>query len=137
MHSSFAHIAVAVSIHLLSGSPIVQAQTPSVVVVTEAAKETTITLSSGDRLIVRLPAQLGTGYSWGLVGKPASGLVRLIEDHIETSPQAAPGTVEIQVFTFEAIGSGSGELKLVYRQPWDSEQAPVRTYALQITVRSS
>jgi predicted secreted protein len=106
---------------------------PTPVTVSEAQSGSTVRLSKGKTLIVRLPAQLGTGFSWGITqvkGAP----VRLASSQTESQSAGSPGASETQIFTFEATDRGAGEIELGYRQPWMKDQAPSRNFTLHVVV---
>jgi predicted secreted protein len=45
------------------------------------------------------------------------------------------GAGGVEVFRFEAAGSGQTDLTLVYHRPWEKGVDPLETFAVQITVR--
>jgi predicted secreted protein len=99
--------------------------------VSESDDGSTVTVTQNDVLVVRLPAQLGTGFSWG----PAElGPMRLLSEKTETKSGTSPGSAELQVFTLMPAGLGTGRLQFVYRQPWLREK-PARTFTLDISSR--
>jgi predicted secreted protein len=103
------------------------------ITVSEAQNGSTVRLSKGKSLVIKLPAQLGTGYSWGvtdLKGAP----VRLAGSQIEGPSAGFPGGSETQVFTFEAVDGGAGEIELGYRQPWMTDKAPSRNFTVRVVV---
>lgn len=91
-------------------------------------------LRVGDRFDVRLEGTPGTGYAWEVAelgdavaqrGPPASQALEPVR----------PGTAARETFRFEARRPGTARLRLVYRRPWDRDAAPVRTFAVDVTVR--
>lgn len=68
-------------------------------------------------LVVTLPANLGTGYSWQSV---ANNLVRL-DASLLGGTGNAPGTQQDQVFRYTAVKTGRTTLVLLYRQPWNNQ----------------
>jgi inhibitor of cysteine peptidase len=96
---------------------------------------TTVTLRSGDVLEVALPATLGTGYSWKVAnsaanvlkaqGKPEAGSA-------ETASKA--GQPENQVFLFNTLAKGTGQLEMQYQRPWEKDRKPAKTFSLTIKV---
>ena len=101
--------------------------------VTEAQNGDSVNLSEGQQLVIRLSAQLGTGYSWSLVSSESTPL-RLLNERTEPRSVAEPGGQETQLFTFSAAAAGSTELKLAYRRPWLPHDAAARGFSLRVTV---
>jgi inhibitor of cysteine peptidase len=92
-----------------------------------------IVLTSKTRLIVRLPAQPGTGYSWAL--QAGSSLLRLVKSYVQTSGHPLPGGTETQVFVFTPVASGTDELELDYRRPWEKGVATAKVFRFTATVQ--
>jgi predicted secreted protein len=107
---------------------------PGMMTVSEEDNGRLVGIGLHDRLVVRLGAQLGTGFSWA-PAPPESGNLRLVDQRAEVRPQAAPGASEIQVFTFEPVALGSAQLRFVYRQPWSGGEDAARRFSLDVSVR--
>ena len=90
----------------------------------------TVTLKS--RLMIRLPTQAGTGFSWTL--KATNSLLRLVRRYEEAPPQMLPGGTETEVFVFAPIASGTDQLELDYRRPWEHGVPPAKVFRLTVTV---
>ena len=91
-----------------------------------------VVLSRKSRLIIRLPTQPGTGYSW--TPKGGSSLLRLVKSYVEPPTHLLPGGTETQVYVFTPIASGTDELELGYRRSWEHEQPPARMVRFTVTV---
>jgi predicted secreted protein len=104
-------------------------------IVTSTDEATNVTLRVNQQLVVQLPAQLGTGFSWRVAPDSTKALAPLKVSEISAATQ--PGAPQIQALRFIATQPGSGTLKLVYGQPWRPEVAPSRVFQLHITVRDS
>lgn len=95
---------------------------PSATVVTDQDDGSTVYLSVGDTLEVRLEANATTGYEWG-VDDPAPGNLQLSSSEYEPGPpNLAPvaGSGGTAVFVFEAVAMGDDTLSLTYEQPWEA-----------------
>lgn len=103
------------------------------IVLTESANGKAVQLPHGIQLVVRLPAQLGTGFSWAVVQHKGDAL-RLTEQHTERATQMRPGGAEEQVFVFAPQTSGSEEVEFAYRRPWEKDQPPARIFRFSVTV---
>jgi predicted secreted protein len=109
--------------------------------VTPTDNAASIALQTDQQLIVKLPMQLGTGFSWRVDPKSARILAALkpSENSTESPPGAVsqPGAPEIQVLTFRAMMEGRGTLKLIYNQPWRVGVPPSKVFLLHITVHGA
>ena len=89
-----------------------------------------VSLAVGQKLTIRLPAQMGTGFSWQEL---PNSLLRLDEKKVERSTQI-PGGQEEQVFRFTVGGRGINKLVLQYKRPWEIEKAPAKEFKVDITI---
>lgn len=105
------------------------------ITVSEAQNGDAIQLSKGRALVVRLPAQFGTGFSWAVTRMTGSAL-RLGGNQTESQSAGTPGASETQIFTFEATSSGTSEIEIGYRQPWMKDQPAARNFTLHVSVSS-
>jgi predicted secreted protein len=103
------------------------------ITVSEAQNGDTIQLSKGRALIVRLPVQFGTGFSWAIT-QMTGGALRLGGTQTDSQSAGTPGASETQIFTFEAISPGTGEIEIGYRQPWMKDQPAARNFTLHVLV---
>jgi len=118
----------------LIGAPTMSAHADSnTLVLTESENGKTVQLPLGGQLVVRLPAQLGTGFSWAVVSRKGDAL-RVTEQRTESAGQLRPGGSEEQVFVFAPQASGSEDVELAYRRPWEQNQPPARTFRFSATV---
>jgi inhibitor of cysteine peptidase len=104
-----------------------------VVTVTEKDNDSTVTIAKGDTLVIRLEAQLGTGYGWQVVKNDTARLKSLGEPLVEPG-QGLAGGVEHQVFRFGVLKSGSGTVELHYMRPWEKDVPPTKTYRITVQV---
>ncbi len=100
--------------------------------VTEADDGKEVTLPLGGELLVKLPAQLGSGFSWQA---PASEILARRGSSIEPLGPSMPGAAELQVFRYSATQQGTTTMIFEYRQPWLKDQPAKRIYRLQVHVR--
>lgn len=97
----------------------------------EAQNGKTITLRAGDALSIRLAAQMGTGFGWQWREDPHFKL----EKKELQSAASAPGGAEFQVFHVRAIEAGRAQIHLEYRQPWDKESRPQKTFEVTVDIK--
>ena len=108
--------------------------TPALVkVLTQKDNGAAVTLTLKSRLMIRLPAQSGTGFSW--TPKASSSLLRLVKSYEKASAHMLPGGTETQVFVFTPVTSGTDELELYYRRPWEHGVGPAKVFRFTATVQ--
>ncbi|MGY2006217.1 protease inhibitor I42 family protein [Nocardia gipuzkoensis] len=93
-------------------------------------------LHVGQRLIVALPANPSTGYSWS-IAKVDAAVVKLDgEADFEPDPAVpvAPGAGGTSVWTFVGAAAGVTALTMEYTRPWEQGLEPARTFSLTIEV---
>ena len=103
----------------------------------DADDGTDVTLRTGDELIVKLEAQMGTGYSWLVTDDADSALEQQGEpttEEIDSGNTTAVGQAELQVFTFKAMDAGTGTLSLEYKRSWETTVPAEKTWTAEITV---
>ena len=103
------------------------------VVLVENQNGKSVQLPIGGQLVVRLPAQLGTGFSWAVVSRNGDAL-RLMQQRTESAGRMRPGGAEEQVFVFAPQTSGFEQVELAYRRPWEKDQPPARVFRFTATV---
>jgi inhibitor of cysteine peptidase len=99
---------------------------------TEKDNGAAVTLTLKSRLMIRLPSQAGTGFSW--TPKAGSSLLRLAKTNREAPAHVLPGGIESEVFVFTPVASGTDELELDYRRPWEHGVAPAKVFRFTATV---
>ncbi len=108
---------------------------PHVTTVTEADNGREVTLSKESKLVVELPSNQTTGYSWQ-VGGPIDDKVLVHEETRYVRPGTnrigAGGTEQLQ---FRAIGDGKTEVRLDYARPWERSAAPAKVFIIQVSVK--
>jgi predicted secreted protein len=106
----------------------------AVVTVSQADNGSTVTIALRDRLVVELPAQFGTGFSWAAT-QSTFGVLDLASEQTRSRSSAAPGATETQAFTFAARSRGTADIRLVYRQPWVRDGAEAVSFSLHVVVK--
>ncbi len=81
-------------------------------------------------IVVRLDAQLGTGYGWQ-VAELGDTLIQIGDPEVEDSDGRA-GRSERQVFRFRVRGEGRSTLRMVYVRPWEKDADPAKTFSVVI-----
>jgi predicted secreted protein len=94
----------------------------------------TIKMQAGESVMLRLPVQLGTGYSWQ-PPKPGKQDLFLVEPEKSTSQAIAePGSKEIQVFRLIFTQTGQADVVFQYRRAWDEKTSPAKTFRIKVEV---
>jgi predicted secreted protein len=104
------------------------------VTLTEKDSGTTVPLSRGDHLVVRLAVSMGTGYSWHLEKEEAEILPFEDASQRERPPESKPGEPEIQVFRFIAKEKGSTSLTFNFNRPWDKATRPLKVFSVAVRI---
>lgn len=94
----------------------------------------TVNVRVGDEVVIQLPAQMGTGYSWQLRARDAKIAVPQGEPELKSTPGQAPGAAEQQLFRFKIQAPGSTTVQLQYVHPWEKNQPPQKTF--QVTLHA-
>ena len=101
-------------------------------VLTQKDNGAAVTLTLKSRLMIQLPTQPGTGFSWA--PKSTSSLLRLAKSYEKTSAHMLPGGTETAVFVFTPVTSGTDQLELDYRRPWEHGVTPATVFRFTVTV---
>jgi predicted secreted protein len=96
-------------------------------------------LRVGDTLIIRLRAQMGTGYSWEVTAIDKAFITQEGEPIVETVKQSlgAPvvGSSEVQVFRFKAIKLGKTTLTLRYKRPFGEATPDEKNFTVPLVLQ--
>jgi inhibitor of cysteine peptidase len=107
---------------LVSVSPEVD-MSANELILTEADGGKEVSVPAGGTIIVRLPANPSTGYSWHFITGFDDSFVRLVR-HAYTrdpAPEGVVGSGGTAEITFTAGESGKGWLRFIYLRPWERD----------------
>jgi predicted secreted protein len=93
----------------------------------------TVMVPVGSCVIVQLPTQPGTGFSWQ-AGKLACA-APVGDPRLLPPSRPMPGAVQEEVHTFRIASSGTCWLRLEYRRIWEHGVAPARSFELTVVAR--
>jgi inhibitor of cysteine peptidase len=95
---------------------------------------TEITLQEGQVLVITLPGNPSTGYSWVLADSEGAIVRQVGEPEFKADSElvGAPGTLTLR---FEAVEEGEMELTLEYQRPWETDVEPLETFTAYVTVK--
>lgn len=104
---------------------------------TESDDKGSAKLSVGQSFAIRLPVQMGTGYSWKVSQAPEG--VKTVESKVEDNAGAngarKVGGSELQLFRFKAEKPGAGAVTLQYARPWEKDAPAAKTFTLNIEIK--
>ncbi|MFA5339445.1 MAG: protease inhibitor I42 family protein [Candidatus Omnitrophota bacterium] len=93
-----------------------------------------VELTAGNTLIVELPGNPTTGYTWEIVSVNTSVLKQVesaVKFKSDTNLIGAPGKVTLR---FKAAGPGKTMLKLAYHRSWEKKIAPLKIFQVDVVV---
>ena len=107
------------------------------VVLHDADNGKPVSLSTGQTLVVTLPSNRTTGFSWSVTQNGAPQLAQQGEPEYATE---AAGTGRVgaggtDTFRFNAAQAGAGTLTLEYSRPFEQGQQPAQTFTVPVTVK--
>ena len=108
-----------------------------------SAKETAITedmngqqvsIKPGDILVVQLPGNITTGFTWEADGLDQAILEQQGEAEYKADSEAlgAPGMITLK---FKAVSAGDTSLKLIYHRTFEKGVAPEKTFEISVNVK--
>jgi inhibitor of cysteine peptidase len=79
----------------------------------------TVAAAAGDRLVVSLPENASTGYTWRVDELPPG--TRVVEERFDLPASGAIGSSSHHVFVLEPAGE-QGTLRLQQTRPWQPDE---------------
>ena len=89
----------------------------------------------GDQLVVVLEGNPTTGYLWEVEAVDESTLQQVGETEF-LSDSNVPGSGGKLTLCFQAMATGQTTLRLVYHRPWEEDVEPLKTFKVNVAVRS-
>jgi inhibitor of cysteine peptidase len=129
-------IPVAAGLALLSLTVATSATDEKTVTITDKDKDAKIELAKGDKLLVKLPANPTTGFTW-MIAKEADKLKSAGKPDYEPADKdkKVVGGGGTQIFTFTAQAAGEVEMELQYKRPFEKDKEPAKTYKFKVTIK--
>jgi len=110
---------------------------PAELQLTDADDGGSFEVAAEGTVIIALPSNPSTGYSWAIVAPEPANLELDGEPKYvpagSTTPVAGAGGTE--VFTLKATDTGEAALKMEYRRPFEPDVPAEQTFNVTITVR--
>ncbi len=94
-----------------------------------------ITVGVGEEFEVRLESNPTTGYAWQVVELPDA--ISEVSRDYEAPDTSLVGAGGVEVFVFDGVAEGSGELRLEYVRSFDDPPVPAETADFQVMVTGS
>ena len=90
-------------------------------------------VETGDKIRIKLCSNQTAGFQWDYEMTVENVLKE--EDHdFEEPEEDAPGAAGIEIWTFEAVETGTTEVQMEYSQPWEDGMKSEWTYNMTVTV---
>jgi inhibitor of cysteine peptidase len=96
-----------------------------------------VALQVGQVLVVTLPSNPSTGYSWTISTAPDGAVLTQNGEltYAAMNPDVVmPGSGGTETVRFTATAAGTTTIVLDYRRPWETDVPPVDTVTIDITV---
>jgi inhibitor of cysteine peptidase len=95
-----------------------------------------VTLDTGQTLVISLPSNPTTGYSWEVETIDAAVLSQTGEpEYVSEAEGDVVGAGGTETFRFEAEASGTLQLTLIYHRPFEEGVDPIDTFTVTVEVR--
>ncbi len=107
------------------------------IAVTASDNDKTIVVAQNQVIVLTLNSNPSTGYRWKYITEPDARILKFVSsEYIPSNTSATPlvGAGGTDVWTFQAIGSGTTSLKLGYFPPANPNQA-ANTFEIKVTVK--
>jgi inhibitor of cysteine peptidase len=107
------------------------------VTITDKDKDAKVELAKGDKLLVKLPANPTTGFTWVV----ASGETDSLRSKGKPTYQPADKDKKVvggggtQTFTFDAGTAGEVEIVMHYKRPFEKDKEPAKTFKFKAIVK--
>jgi inhibitor of cysteine peptidase len=109
------------------------------VTVSDSDSGNSIELQQGQELIIRLPSNPSTGYTWSQADATSVPLKVQGSPYYETDKSSGnpppPGAGGTEVWTYTAASTGQQNLRFEYRRSWETGIPPEKVVTYSISVR--
>jgi inhibitor of cysteine peptidase len=106
------------------------------VTITDKDKDAKVELAKGDKLVVKLPANPSTGFTW-VVASPENDNLKVTGKPVyeKDKDKKGIGAGGTQIFTFEAGKAGEVEMEMHYKRPFEKDKEPAKTFKFKAVVK--
>jgi inhibitor of cysteine peptidase len=109
--------------------------TPSTIKLTQTDKGKSITVHPGDEIVITLPENPSTGYSWA-TDKIDESMLTSQTSTTSSTPGAAIGTGGARTFSFRARQSGTVHLQLKLFRAWQGDSSIIDRFDATIQIQA-
>jgi predicted secreted protein len=99
---------------------------------------TTIALKVGEGQTLRLPSLGTAGYVWNYTIEGDADTIAVTLSRVEASQSEEPsiaGASSDEIVTIMGQAPGRASLYLVQQRPWETNQPPLKSYHIEVTVQ--
>lgn len=100
---------------------------------TQPDSGSTVNAESGDRMVIQLPSNASTGYTWDIDEIDRQALA-YVENVYQDPQNGLVGQEGVQKITFEAVERGESELVLKYWRPQEGDSSIADRFTVTIVV---
>ena len=101
---------------------------------TENDNGSAIELANGQGMVVTLESNPTTGYSWE-IAEIDSAILKQTGDSGFVQDSNLIGAGGKETFNFNAIGTGTTQLQLIYHRSWETGVEPLKIFTVTVTVK--
>ena len=100
----------------------------------------TVAVSAGDKIEIRLPSNISTGYGWRVESVSAAtvrqdGGVTYINPPVAPNSRPVVGRGGENLVKFDAVSPGKVTIKMEYTRPWEKNKPPAKTFTITLDVK--
>jgi inhibitor of cysteine peptidase len=94
-----------------------------------------VELSAGQTLVVTLPSNATTGFSWSLADNSDSSVLSETGNQYIAPQTTLMGAGGNEEWTFQALKKGTSVISMAYSRPWEKDTPPAETFDLTVVVK--
>jgi inhibitor of cysteine peptidase len=102
---------------------------------TAADKGSQVEVRTGEEIVITLDSNPSTGFSWEAKDLDTTMFEQVGDPTYISSNPGLVGSGGTLTLTFKALKTGTATLTLIYHRPWETDVAPVDTFAVTVTVK--
>jgi inhibitor of cysteine peptidase len=94
-----------------------------------------MTIPQGSTLLVDIPSNPSTGFSWTGPDIAEPAVVKLDDSKYNAPESQVVGAAGTQTWTFTAAGKGTTKVTMQYSRPWEGGEKSELTFEMTVTVQ--
>ena len=94
-----------------------------------------IAITQGSTLIIELPSNPSTGFSWSKATISDTDVVKQDDSKYVATEGQVVGAAGQQVWTFASTGKGTSNITMQYSRPWEGREKAEWTFEITIIVK--